>query len=293
MVSDEVILFSMSSSIREGRRIRKLYPFDVFIPYVMVERSDSQNTVNDYFDIAPTEAFIREMRSAGLDGFGVLHVILASYVRMVSQRPRVNRFIRGQHVYARNEITVSLAILTKMSIDGRETTVKMHFKPDYDIYQVYDEVTRVIEEGMKATLTDHYAGVLTRIPGLLLKATMWLLKTLDYFNLLLPRIKEASPFHSSMFITNMASLNIPPIRHHLYNFGNCPLFIAFGAKRTMYDFTEDGEPIKKRVVDITVNMDERATNGYYWASALKMFKHYMAHPELLKEKPQTVVQDSR
>lgn len=281
----------MSKIIKEGYIVKNINPFDSFIPFIMVDRSDSQNTVSDYFEIAPTEEFIKEMRAEGLEGFGVLHVILASYVRMVSQRPRVNRYIRGQRIWARNEITVSLAILRKMSIDGVETTIKMHFKPDYDIYQIYDEVSRALEQGMKETSTDGVAKVLSKIPRLFLKFAIHMLKTLDYFNLLLPSLKEASPFHASMFITNMASLNIPPIRHHLYNFGNCPLFIAFGAKRTMYDFLEDGEPVKKRVIDIVVNMDERTTNGYYWASALKMFKHYMAHPQLLKEKPEQVVVD--
>lgn len=281
----------MSKRIKEGHRVKNINPFDTFIPFVMVDRNDSQNTISDSFEIAPTEEFIRQMRAEGLDGFGVLHVILAAYVRMVSQRPKVNRYIRGQRVWARNEITVSLAIMRKMSLDGVETTIKMHFKPDYNIYQVYDEVTRAIESGMKETNTDGVAKGLTRIPRLLLKFTIWFLKTLDYFNLILPSLRDASPFHASMFITNMASLNIPPIRHHLYNFGNCPLFIAFGAKRTVYDFTEEGEPFKKRVVDIVVNIDERTTNGYYWASSLKMFKHYLAHPELLREKPEHVVED--
>ncbi len=277
--------------MREGHKIKSLNPFDTFVPIVMVERSDSQNTIIDSFEVEPIEAFIRQMRDEGLEGFGVLHVILAAYVRMVSQRPKVNRYIRGQRIWGRNEVTVSLAIMRKMSIEGVETNVKMHFKPDYDIYQIYDEVTKQIEQGMKATSTDSVAKVLTKIPHLLLKFVMWFLKTLDYFNLLLPSLKEASPFHASMFITNMASLNIPPIRHHLYNFGNCPLFIAFGAKRTYYAFNEDGEPFKKRVIDFVVNMDERTTNGYYWASALKMFKHYLAHPELLREKPEQVVED--
>lgn len=281
----------MAKRLPEGYKVKSTNAFDSFIPYVMVERSDSQNTVQDYFDIAPTERFIREMRQEGLDGFGVLHVILASYVRMVSQRPRVNRYIRGQKIWARNEIVVSLAILRKMSIDGVETTVKMHFKPDYDIYQVYDEVQRVIEKGMKESNTDSAAKYLCMIPGLVRKFAVFLIKLVDYFNLLPPSLKEASPFHSSMFITNMASLNIPPIRHHLYNIGNCPLFIAFGAKRTVYDFTEDGEPVKKRVVDFIANMDERITNGYYWASALKVFKHSLTHPEVLKEKPEQVVLD--
>ncbi len=33
--------------------------------------------------------------------------------------------------------------------------------------------------------------------------------------------------------------------------------------------------------------------GYYYASALKMIKHYMAHPELLREPPKEVIEDVR
>ena len=35
------------------------------------------------------------------------------------------------------------------------------------------------------------------------------------------------PFHGSMIVTTSA-LGIPPIYHHLYNFGNLPVFLAFG-----------------------------------------------------------------
>ena len=282
----------MAKRMKEGFRVKDIDAFSSFIPYVMVERSDSQNTINESFDVAPTEKFIREMRAEGLDSFGVLHVILGSYVRMVSQRPRTNRYIRGQKVWARNDITVSLAIKRKMSLDGQETTIKMHFKPDYDIYQVYKVINDAIAEGMKPTNnTDSAAAAICAIPGLVRKFALWLLKTMDYFYLLPSFLIEASPFHASLFITNIASLNIPPIRHHLYNFGNCPLFMAFGAKRTMYDFTEEGDPVKKRVIDIVVNIDERTADGYYWASALKQFKYFVTHPELLKSKPETVVKD--
>ena len=76
----------MAKRMKEGFRVKDIDAFSSFIPYVMVERSDSQNTINESFDVAPTEKFIREMRAEGLDSFGVLHVILGSYVRMVSQR---------------------------------------------------------------------------------------------------------------------------------------------------------------------------------------------------------------
>ena len=192
----------MAKRQKEGFRVKDVTPFGTFIPYIMVERSDSQNTITDFFEIAPAEKLIKEMRAEGLDSFGVMHVILAAYVRMVSQRPRTNRFIRGQKIWARNDIAVSLTIKRKMALDGEDTTVKMHFQPDYDIYDVYKEVNTSID-----------------------------------------------------------------------------------------DFTEDGEPFKKRVIDIVVNIDERTTDGYYWASSLKYFKSFMAHPEVLKSKPETVVKD--
>ena len=281
----------MAKRQKEGFRIKDITPFASFMPYVMVERNDSQNTITDRFDVSPTEKLIREMRAEWLDAFGVMHVILASYVRMVSQRPKTNRFIRGQKVWGRNDITVSLTIKRKMSLEGEDTTVKMHFTPDMDIYDVYRVVNQSIEIAMQPNDTDKTAKVLCYIPGLLLKFVVKMLKTLDYLGFLPKFLIEASPFHCSMFITSMASLNIPPKRHHLYNFGNCPLFIAFGAKRTVYDFTDEGEPYKKKVIDFVVNMDERTTDGYYWASSLKVFKNCMAHPEILKNKPETVVKD--
>ena len=49
---------------------------------------------------------------------------------------------------------------------------------------------------------------------------------------LLPRaLTDLSPFHGSLYITSMASLGIPPIYHHLYDFGNVPVFCSFGKKR--------------------------------------------------------------
>ena len=53
--------------------------------------------------------------------------------------------------------------------------------------------------------------LLTLIPGVFLKFTVWLLKTLDYFGMLPKFLLEVSPFHGSLFFTSMGSLGIPPI----------------------------------------------------------------------------------
>ena len=284
--------------MKEGRRIKTLNPFSTIIPYIMVERSDSQNTINDCFDVSGAEQLVRRLRTEGYDSIGILHIVIAAYVRAISQRPAVNRFIRGQKIYARNGIVINMAVKRKMSLDGDETTVKLKCNPSdtlIDIYHKFNELLldTVSSEESEANSTDTAARIIGYIPGLIKKWVIWFLRTLDYFGLLPSALINASPFHGSMFITSMASLNIPPIRHHLYNFGNVPVFIAFGAKRAELVLNEDGSVTKRRVVDFVANLDERICDGYYYASALKMFKKYLVSPEALLNPPEEVVEDIR
>lgn len=281
--------------MKEGRRIRTLDPFTSIVPYIMVERNDSQNTITDCFDVSGAEKLVRRLRSEGYDSIGILHIILAAYVRAISQRPAVNRFIRGQKIYARNDIVVNMAVKKKMSLDGQETTIKLHFSPSDTLYDVYKKfntlLLQTIGEESSQNSTDAAAKIIGYIPGLVKKWVIWFLKLCDYFGLLPSALIEASPFHGSMFITSMASLNIPPIRHHLYNFGNVPVFIAFGAKRAEFVLNEDGSVSKRRVIDFVANLDERICDGYTYASALKMLKKYLISPEALLEPPEQIIED--
>ena len=283
----------MGKREKEGRRIKTLTPYNMIIPYIMVERNDSQNSIATYVDVSGAETLIRKLRSEGYVSIGILHVLLAAYVRAISQRPGVNRFIRGQKIYARNGIVINIIVKRKMSIDAADTSVKLRLKPTdtlIDIYNKWMELyTKVMEEDENGM--DKTARIICYIPGLIKKFSIALLKFLDYFGLLPGAIVDVSPFHGSMFITNMASLNIPPIVHHLYNFGNVPVFIAFGAKRYQIVANDDGTVTKNRVIDIIANLDERICDGFYYASAMKLLKKYFQNPEELLTPPETVVED--
>ena len=138
---------------------------------------------------------------------------------------------------------------------------------------------------------DKAARIVCYIPGIFKKLAIGTLRFLDYFGLLPRAVVNASPFHGSLFITNMASLNIPPIVHHLYNFGNVPVFIAFGAKRYEIVLDDEGNASKKRVIDFVANLDERICDGFYYASAMKLFIKYFKDPEELLYPPESVVDD--
>ena len=139
--------------------------------------------------------------------------------------------------------------------------------------------------------TEQVAASLGKVPGLFLKFVVWLLNLMDYFGWIPQPLLDASPFHGSMIITDLGSLGIPPIYHHLYNFGNLPVFIAFGAKHRTVELDKTGTPVERKYFDYKVVMDERIIDGMYYATAFKYIKYYLRSPEALEAPPQEIRED--
>lgn len=279
----------------DGRKLRSLDPISVIGVYIMPDRNESSNCITDSIEISEVERYVRRKRAQGLDGFGINDVFLAAYVRCVAKYPGVNRFISGQKIFSRDEdIQFCMTIKKEMSTTGSESIMKLHLSPYDTADDVYRKFHAGVEEIKNSPLDsdfDNVARYLTFIPGVLLKFTVWLLKTLDYFGLLPGFLLEVSPFHSSVFFTSMGSLGIPPIVHHLYDFGNMPVFCAFGAKRRVKELQPDGTVVVKKYIDYSFNLDERTVDGFYYASVLKYFRRLLKHPDVLDERPEEVLRD--
>lgn len=279
---------------KEGRRIKGGIPMDAVSPFIMPNRAGASNSFSASVDIEKCEQLICKKRKEGMEELGIIHIFMAAYVRVVSQLPGINRYIRGQRLYARNGIEICMAIKKQLKLNAPETVLKINATPDDTLESIYNQLTEEIkknkEEGDHNNM-DTAARVLVSLPGVLLRLTVSFLKLLDYFGWLPRFLTKLSPFHGSMFITNMGSLGMPPIYHHLYDFGNLPVFIAMGAKRTEYFTNRKGETEKRRVIDFTIVCDERICDGHYYASAFKKLKHVLTNPEQLLEPPKEVIED--
>ncbi len=278
----------------DGYLLRKIDPIIKIMPFIMRYRSDAMNMFSANVDITQAEKYIREMHEKGYEHFGLIHLIIAAYVRTVSQRPAINRFVAGQQVFARNKIEVAITIKKKMSLDSPETCIKMIFKPDATPLDVYNTFNKEVEEYRKQQEEsdfDKTARILNYIPRFVLKFAVFTLRVLDYFGILPKFLLKVSPFHASMVITSMGSLGIPPIFHHIYDFGNVPLFVAFGKRRKAYELNAEGAVEEKIYSDICVVTDERICDGYYYASAFKMLQRLMRNPYKMDTPPEEIISD--
>jgi len=281
---------------KDGRRVRTLHPMAQITSYFQVERNTCSNLFEESFEITHVDRYIRQKRREGLKDFGITHVLLAAYVRGVAKYPQLNRFISGQKVYSRGEdIQYCMVIKKEMSVDSPDTSIKVHLNPRDTAEDVYRKLNAAVES-IKATQEldsslDGLIMALNLIPGVIMKFIVWFLKLLDYFGMLPVFLTELSPFHGSLFFTSMGSLGIKPIYHHLYDFGNLPVFGAFGMKRRANEITEEGEVVQKKYIDVKFVLDERIVDGYYYATFFKYYRRLMAHPELLDNPPEEVVRD--
>lgn len=279
---------------KDGRLLRSLNPFYTFIPFIMKERNDATNYIREQAEISATEAYLRKLRKEGYKGIGMLHFFIAAYVRIVAKYPALNRFIAGQRIYARNNIVVIMTIKKELSIESGEAEIKVVLEPTDGIRDVYAKITAEIEK-VKAegddNSTEKVARILQIMPRFLLRAAIRFFGWLDYHGWLPTYLINVSPFHGSLVVTDLGSIGISPVFHHLYNFGNIPMFLAFGIKRGAHEINPDGTVAVKRYIDYTLSTDERICDGYYYAQAIKYFRLFLKHPETLDGPPDVINDD--
>ncbi len=281
---------------KEGRLLRTLPAFNKFVPFIMPQRNDRFVQYEEAMEVSRVDRRLRQLRTEGYKSIGILHFVIACYIRAVSMLPGLNRFIVGRRIYARRDIEVVMAVKRELSVDATETTIKVHFQPTDTIFDVYRKMNEKIEEIKNSDEnngTEDFAEAAAALPRFLLRAGIGLLRLMDYFGWIPESLLEVSPFHGSMIITDLGSLRIGPVYHHIYNFGTLPVFIAFGAKRHAYEIDRHGKVIDNKYIDMKSVLDEGIVDGHYYAQMVRAFRYMFEHPEIVEAPPTKVVEDIR
>ena len=279
---------------KEGRLLRSLPAFNKFIPFIMPQRNDRYVHYEEAMEISAVERRLRAMRVEGYKGMGLLHFFIACHIRAISMLPGINRFVVGRRIYARNNIEIVMTVKRELSIDATETTIKVVFQPTDTIFDVYRKLNDKIEEIKTSddnNGTENFAEAAAHLPRFLLRAGIGLLRIMDYYGWIPQKLLDVSPFHGSMIITDLGSLRIGPVYHHIYNFGTLPVFLAFGPKRHAYEVDKYGNVLDKKYVDAKAVVDEGIVDGHYYAQYFQAFQYMFAHPEILEAPPTKVVED--
>ena len=265
----------------DGKRVKGLTPIVQALPHIMPHRYDAQNWASDYVDEDIVRSYIRQKRR---EGRHVTHmsVLVAAYYKAVLEHPKLNCFIMGRKIYRRDHFCFSFVILKRRSSGVQdETTLKIFLEPEDDVFSISDKIREQIQRNLEAAhdnRTDRFASMAFSIPGLP-RLVFGLARHLDRFGLLPRWIIDLSPFHTSLFITNLASINTSCIFHHCYEFGTTSVFICMG-KPVADPQAPAGS--RRRLMPLGVVMDERIATGVEYARFFAAFQRNLRSPGSLE-----------
>lgn len=277
----------------DGKKIKGIDPVQKIMPHLMSTRNDSENLCKYEVDCASLDAFIKEQRVLGLN-VNYMHLVIASVVRLIALRPRLNRFIMNGRIYKRKGIIVSFVVKKALHDNATDSLVKLKFTGKETLAEIIARVDEAIKKNSKVDEkngTDKLARVLTFTPNFLIKFLVGTVKFLDKHGMLPNAILNLSPFHTSFFVTNLKSIKCVYIYHHLYNFGTTGLFISMGKEEVRAGVDRDGNFVPKKVMTLGINTDERFCDEFYFASTLRIWKRIMDNPSVLLEGLEEVHED--
>ena len=276
----------------DGKRLKGADPMYQVAAHIMAKRSDAMNMITLDIPVEPMSKYLNEKRKEG-KRYSHLSLIIAAYLQTLAEFPALNRFVVNKTIYARNEIAVGMVVLRGERTDSMGTMSKLYLERHYTIDDVQNTIEKYIEDNRSVSNengTDRLIRILLSIPGLL-RVGVCFFKMLDKYGLLPKKIIDASPFHTSAVVTNLASIRTNHIYHHTYDFGTTSIALAMGNLREV-PVRVKGEVVFERCMPIGMVMDERIASGSYFALAFRKFKKLLNNPELLETPCENIVLDN-
>ena len=270
----------------DGRRIKNEVPMYLLAPQFMPTRNDAMNMTTVDIPIEPLRKYMNAKRKEG-QRISHMALVMTAYAHLAGEYPSINRFVQNRRVYEHNDFSVSLVVLRPGDTGNDDTMAKLYFTPEdtiFDVQRKIDEYIEVNTSGAEedSNALDKWMGILCSLGGLL-DLVGALLRFMDRHGWLPRALVDASPFHASLLITNLASIRTNHIYHHVYNFGTTSVSMAMGNMREVPKRGRDGSVELVRCLPIGVVMDERIASGHYLALAFARFKDMLAHPEQLEQ----------
>ena len=275
----------------DGKRIKYEDILVKMTPHFMKTRNDAVNQIMHSVRVEDMDAWIREKSEKEGIVFNYMHVVMATIVRLLATRQRLNRFVVRGAVYQRNCISISLTVKRSLRDEGAESTIKVPFTGEETIYEVKEKIDNAIKESIdEDNKTQKVIKKLAILPNWLLRFAIGTIKWLDNRNMLPKALINASPFHTSVYVTYLKSIRCDAVFHHIYNFGTTGIFVAIGKEK--FAPVADFEELKVgKIMNLGITMDERFCDGFYFAKSLRIWND-MFHNLSELEKPYKITDNT-
>jgi hypothetical protein len=276
-----------------ARRRADIPPYRRIMPFLMRGKTESVVYFEQILDVSRALAWLDAWNAAGRPHATIFHVVLRALADMLHARPRVNRFVVGRRVYDRDHVAISFAAKKQMTDVAPLATVKRVFPPGETFADMVAALSAAIADARspRKSAIDSELDVLLRLPAPVLDAAIGILRRLDAWGLAPRALIDSDPMYASAFVANLGSLQIDAAYHHLYEHGNCPLFVTVGRVQPR-PIVVGGAVTVRPTLALRYTYDERIEDGLYCASALDFVRARVEDPAAAHGEPRPAATSS-
>lgn len=272
------LLLHIKTSRPDGSILKKVHPYRILMQHIMPTRAESIVFYDMDIDAEQLLQYIEETREQFHTD--ITHCLIAAVVHAIQETPELNRFPSGRRLYQRKGIWVTFSMKRKKgNKKAKMATVKKEFPQDTDFQKLCNILHEEIQEQRsdKVTFHDKEYKLLTALPQPFLRIGVAFVRWLDYFNLLPGSFIHGDGMYASAFIANLGSIKMHSAYHHLYEWGNCPLFVMAG-KIEERPVVVDGQVQVRTQLPLRITYDERIDDGLTANAGLQTLKRVLEDP---------------
>lgn len=250
------------------------------MPFIMRGKNESVAFFEQEIAVERAQAFIEAYNARSKRRISFLHLYMWASAQTFAARPRLNRFIAGSRIYDRDGIWFSYSAKKSMNDDSPVVVRKCRIEPGRPLEELVDQLQTDLSEGRssKRSHVDKELSLILALPGFVIRFLLFLQTWLDAWNLLPHALIAQDPLYASMFIANLGSLKLDAVHHHLYEYGNIPVFACIGRRRRVVVADESGNVSTSLVCVVKYTYDERVEDGLYCAAALEHLRRILEDP---------------
>ena len=270
---------------RDGVLLRELDSLHFITGILYPNRCDNEAFISERIDLTNAYAYL-EAKNAGdpVYKYNVFQLVVTAIVKVLTLRPKMNRFIVNSNFYQRDEVSASFVVKKIFSDKGAEALAFLHTEPTDTIdsihEKIYEQVSSCRSEQIDSSTES--MDILNKLPRWVARAAVRFIMFLDRHGWVPQDMIATDPYYSSCVLSNLGSIKLKSGYHHLTNWGTCSMICLLGEIKKTPVFDDEGNVTMRPTIDLGLTIDERLADGYYYSKSVRLLAKLLENPELLE-----------
>jgi hypothetical protein len=246
---------------------RDIAPYRRMLAHVTPNRGSAEVSFRQTVDLGRTLPWLKA-NSTEERPLRLLHVYLAAAARVLHERPRLNRYCTGTRFFQRDGVWVTVSAKKSLDDGAKVVMLKIPLLADDTPHSIQERLAEALAPSRRGEVIaqEKEFDLFLALPDFMVGWAVSLAHWLDRRHWLPGFLVDPDGLFTSMVVANLGSVGLDAAGHHLYEWGNCPLFVVIGR-------------IDQDRVEVQYTFDERVEDGLYCALSLKVLLSLLEDPE--------------